>query len=146
MKAGSDYIGVGVRALIFNEEGKIFLTKRGPEAKNERGKWEIPGGSVEFGETFAETIKREVMEEYGVTISVKEMLHLADHIIPDEYQHWVSPTFICEITEGTPDIKEPEKCTDMGWFSLEEAQKLPLSIVTKQDIEILIKRATNADR
>jgi ADP-ribose pyrophosphatase YjhB (NUDIX family) len=85
------------------------------------------------------------MEEYGVTIAVKEMLHLADHIIPDEHQHWVSPTFICEVTEGTPEIQEPEKCTDMGWFSLEEAHKLPLSIVTKQDIEILLERAQNAD-
>ena len=50
MRKGIDYIGVGVGAAIFNKEGKFLLTLRGREAKNERGKWEIPGGSVEFGE------------------------------------------------------------------------------------------------
>lgn len=134
MKAGIDYIGVGVGALIFNKAGKIFLTLRGPKAKNERGKWEIPGGAVEFDETIEKAIIREVQEEYGIKIVVKELLHLCDHIIPDEKQHWVSPTYICEIVAGEPTIKEPEKCSDMGWFSIDEAEKLPLSIVTKQDI------------
>lgn len=46
MKKGIDYIGVAVGAMIFNEEGKLFLTKRGKKARNERGCWEIPGGGV----------------------------------------------------------------------------------------------------
>jgi len=36
MKRGEDYIGVGVGAAIFNEEGKVFVMKRGEKAKNER--------------------------------------------------------------------------------------------------------------
>jgi mutator protein MutT len=134
MKAGIDYIGVGVGALIYNEEGKFFMALRGPKAKNERGKWEIPGGSVEFGETFEQAIIREVFEEYGIKIRVKELLQICDHIIPDEHQHWVSPTYICDIIEGIPKIMEVEKCSAMGWFSIEEAEKLPLSIVTRSDI------------
>jgi 8-oxo-dGTP pyrophosphatase MutT (NUDIX family) len=51
MKRGIDYIGVGVGAIIVNRTGELFLAKRGPLAKNERGLWEFPGGSVEFGET-----------------------------------------------------------------------------------------------
>ncbi len=141
MKRGIDYIGVGVGALIFNEDNKLFLTLRGPKAKNERGTWEIPGGAVEFGETVEDAIVREIQEELGIKIRVKELLQLCNHIIPDEHQHWVSPTFVCELVEGTPVIKEPEKCSDMGWFSIEEAEKLPLSIVTKQDIAVLKARA-----
>ncbi len=137
MKQGIDYVGVGVGALIFDKHGKFFMTLRGPQAKNERGTWEIPGGSVEFGETLEHAIQREVFEEYGIHIQVKELLHICDHIIPEEHQHWVSPTYICEITKGTPTIKEPEKCSAMGWFSIKEAEKLPLSIVTKYDIEKL---------
>ncbi len=71
MKRGVDYIGVGVGAAIFNTEGKLFITLRGKEAKNERGKWEISGGSVEFGETFQEAIKREIKEEVGVEVEYK---------------------------------------------------------------------------
>lgn len=74
MKRGVDYIGVGVGAAIFNSEGLLFITKRGKEAKNERGKWEIPGGSVEYGETFEQAIKREIKEAHGVEIAVIELL------------------------------------------------------------------------
>ena len=143
MKPGIDYIGVGVGALIFDKKGKFFMTLRGPKAKNERGKWEIPGGAVEFGETFETALQREIFEEYGIKVKVQELLHVCAHIIPDEQQHWVSPTYICKIIEGEPHIKEPEKCSDMGWFSIKEAQQMPLSIITKFDLDEIIKRQQN---
>lgn len=139
MNIGSDCIGVGVGALIFNNEGKLLLSLRGPLAKNERGKWEIPGGAIEFGETLEEGLKREMKEEIGVEIEVIKMLQVADHILPEEGQHWVSPTYLCKIVKGTPEIKEPGKCDRLDWFSIEEAAKLPLSKVTQQDIELLEK-------
>lgn len=142
MKPGKNFIGVGVGALIFNDKGQLLLTLRGKKAKNERGKWEIPGGAVEFGETFQEAIKREIQEELGVEIEVLEMLQLCDHIIPDEKQHWVSPTYICRIIKGEPKNLEPGKCDEIGWFSVAKAEKLPLSLVTIQDIAILKKRKT----
>ena len=140
MKKGIDYIGVGVGAAIFDKDGRLFITQRGEKAKNERGKWEIPGGGVEFGETFKQAIIREIKEEVGVEIKVVELLGICDHIIPDEKQHWVSPTYICTITKGTPKIVEPEKCAAIGWFTLEEAETLDLSIVTKYDITLLKKK------
>jgi mutator protein MutT len=140
MTKGIDYIGVGVGAAIFDQDGKMFITKRGEKAKNERGKWEIPGGSVEFGETFEQAVKREMMEELGIEIEVLELLGICDHLIPDEHQHWVAPTFLCRITKGKPKILEPEKCAEIGWFTLEEAKKLPLSIVTTFNIEQLEKK------
>lgn len=140
MKKGVDFIGVGVGALIFNRDRKIFLTLRGKEAKNEQGKWEIPGGGVEFGETLEEALKREIKEEYGCDIRILELLGVCDHIIKDENQHWVSPTYICEIIKDTPRILEPKKCDAIGWFTQEEAEKLPLSIITKHDLQLLKKR------
>lgn len=137
MKRGVDYIGVGVGAAIFDQNGRLFITKRGKKAKNERGKWEIPGGSVEYGETLEQALKREILEECGVEIEVLDLLGLCDHIIPEDHQHWVSPTFICKITKGTPTIIEPEKCDKIGWFTIEEAEKLPLSIITKHNINQL---------
>jgi len=44
MKKGIDYIGVGAGAIIFNKDGALFLAKRGKEARNEKHKWEFPGG------------------------------------------------------------------------------------------------------
>lgn len=137
MRAGIDYIDVGVGAAIFNEKGEIFIAKRGKKAKNERGKWEIPGGSVEFGETFESALKREVKEEHGIEIEIEELLGICDHIILDEHQHWVSPTYICKIKKDTPKINELDKCEQIGWFNLDEAKKLPLSLITNYDINLL---------
>lgn len=146
MRKGIDYIGVGVGAAIFNDEGKILLSLRGKEAKNEKGKWEIPGGSVEFGETFKKALKREIKEEIGVEIEIIKLLYICDHIIPEEHQHWVSPTFVCKITKGTPKVLEPKKCEKIGWFSIQEAQKLPLSIITKHDIYLLKNKETEYEK
>ena len=115
MKRGVDYIGVGV--VLVDVQGRLFLARRGPQAKNERGLWEFPGGSVEFGETLAQALKREMREEYGVEIAVGELLDVVDHILSDEGQHWVSPTYLCTLVSGEPAIREAGKCTEIGWFA-----------------------------
>lgn len=116
-RRGVDYIGVGVGALIVDGAGRLFLARRGPQAKNERGLWEFPGGAVEFGETLADALRREMREEYGIEIAVGALLDVVDHILPEEGQHWVSPTFLCRVTAGQPQIREPGKCSAIGWYA-----------------------------
>jgi mutator protein MutT len=130
-----DYIGVGVGAIIMDGEGRLFLAKRGPKAKNERGLWEFPGGGVEFGETLRDALIREIREEYGITIEVGELLTVTDHILPDEGQHWVSPSYLCRVVSGTPTILEPEKCSAIGWFALDDIPA-DLTQVTRHDLEL----------
>ena len=120
MKRGVDFIGVGVGAIIVADDGRLLLSRRGPKARNERGLWEFPGGSVEFGERLGDALKREMREEYDVEIEVGELLGVVDHILSDEGQHWVSPTFICRLTSGEPVIREPDKCAEIGWFAPDE--------------------------
>jgi len=133
MKRGIDYIGVGVGAIIVNPDGRLFLAQRGPMAKNERGLWEFPGGSVEFGETLAQALAREMREEFSIEIQVGELLDVVDHILVDEKQHWVSPTYLCRITSGNPVIKEPEKCSAIGWFDPDQVPA-ELSTITRQNL------------
>jgi len=78
---------------------------------------------VEFGETMAEALRREMREEFGIEITVGELLDVVDHILKEEGQHWVSPTFLCTITSGEPSIMEPEKCAEIGWFRPDEVPK-----------------------
>ena len=124
-------------ALIFDDQSRVFLSKRGHKAKNEVGLWEIPGGAIEFGETIKEGLKREVKEEFDIEVEAGELLQLVDHLIPSEKQHWVSPTYVCKIVRGVPKIMEPDKCEEIGWFSFDEAEKLQLSLVTQQDLKLL---------
>mgnify|MGYP001558232717 FL=1 len=135
MKKGIDYIGVGVGAVILNSEGRVFLAKRGREVRNESGRWEFPGGGVEFGETLEHALAREVREEYGLEIEVQELLDVVNHLIPAEKQHWVSPTFLCRVKSGAPSIREPHKCDEIGWFTLDEIPEGLLTIASKKSLE-----------
>jgi len=139
VKRGVDYIGVGVGAIIVDNQGRLFLARRGSKAKNERGLWEFPGGSVEFGETMAAALQREMREEFGIEITVGKLLDVVDHILKAERQHWVSPTFLCTIASGEPEIKEPEKCAEIGWFR-PDAVPQELTQITRENLAHYVKQ------
>lgn len=46
--------------------------------------WMPPGGGVEFGETLKQTVKREFLEETGLTVSVQELMHI-NELVQDAY-------------------------------------------------------------
>ena len=141
LRRGVDYIGVGVGALIVDDEGRLFLARRGPRAKNERGLWEFPGGSVEYGETLAAALVREMREEYGIEIAVAELLDVVDHILPEEGQHWISPTYLCTILSGEPQVREPAKCSEIAWFCPDEMPG-DLTQITRANLEHYRARIT----
>jgi mutator protein MutT len=109
----------------------VFLARRGPGARNEAGRWEFPGGTVEFGETLEETVRREFREEYGMEVEVTGLLGVADHLLPEEGQHWVSVSYAARHVGGVPEIREPGKCTEIGWFDA-DALPEPLSEAAKK--------------
>lgn len=124
MKIGVDYIGVSAGAVIFNEKGKIFMAKRSAQARDDQGKWEFPGGVVELFETREAAAKRNILEKYGIHIEVKKILEVYDVVDKAHNDHWVSTTYLCRWLKGEPKIMYPDKCTDIGWFTFSEAQRL----------------------
>ena len=138
-KAGKDTIGVGVGAIVFNDKGEVFLAQRGELANNERGTWEFPGGSVDFGERLTDAVQREFLEEYGMVIEVSELLSVDDHILTEEGQHWIAMSYIARHISGTPEIKEADKCSAIGWFKL-DALPEPLSQITQANLRDYLAR------
>jgi len=55
---------IGIKGLIRNEQGKILLLKI-PAWGGSPGYWDLPGGRMDPGETFVQTLKRELKEEIG---------------------------------------------------------------------------------
>lgn len=145
MQQGVDYIGVGAGAIIFNKSGEVFLARRGDHARNERNTWEFPGGSVEFGETLKHALKREIQEEYGFSIEVLHLLDVVDHILPRERQHWVSPTYLCRYLSGVPKIREPRKCSEIGWFPLHRIPRRGLSSASRASLKSLFRYLHDSD-
>ncbi len=63
-----------VRAVIYDEGGRILLLKRSMRSMNYPGKWELPGGKVDPGERFDRAILREVKEETGLDGSIRSFI------------------------------------------------------------------------
>lgn len=87
---------VGVGALIFRNDS-VLLVQRGREPA--LGKWSLPGGLVEIGESLHDAVRREVWEEVGIRVRVVDLIAALDRVIMDdegnvEY-HYILLDFLC---------------------------------------------------
>ena len=71
---------VGVGAVVLHQ-GRVLLVRRGGQPTS--GKWSLPGGLVELGETTAEAIHREIREECGIGITVVDVAGVLDRVTRD---------------------------------------------------------------
>jgi len=118
---------VGLGCYIFNKKGEIlFLRRKGAHGE---GDWCAPGGHLEFGETFAQCAKRETEEEVGVKIKNVKFFGLTNDIFK-EGKHYITVAMRADLKSGKPKIMEPEKMTDIGWFSKNKLPK-PLFLPCK---------------
>jgi 8-oxo-dGTP diphosphatase len=79
MKKMIDYVfGLSVRALLADENNKILILKRSTESKTNPGKWELPGGKVDQGESFDQALIREVYEETQLKISLEHVVGISE--------------------------------------------------------------------
>lgn len=117
---------VAVGAIVLHED-TVLLIKRAT-APN-KGKWSIPGGRQELGETTKETLVREVKEETGLTVTPKDLIDVVDLIQKDESgNHTFHYTLVDYWAEGdgtTPTIDTAEledarwvKITDLNDYKL----------------------------
>lgn len=143
MKKSKQIDGVGVGAVIFDENNRLFLAKRGVKARSERGKWECPGGGVERNESFKKAIEREFKEEFGAEVEFIRTLGVLNHVIPEEDKHWVAIPALCKLKSGTPKILEPEKCAEIGWFSFSEMENMQLSVLFGDGLFDILKNHLN---
>ncbi|NWG10866.1 NUDIX hydrolase [Candidatus Bathyarchaeota archaeon] len=117
---------VGVGAIIICN-GQILLEKR----KNEpgRGKWSIPGGLVDLGESIEQTVKREVKEETGLEVERPKLVDIVDNILKDENgkikYHFVIVDYFVKLVGGV--LKASSDAQELKWARLDEAEKYDLT-------------------
>lgn len=123
---GIDFPGVGV-GLAIMRDGRLLLYRRmkAPEA----GFWNIVGGKVDHLEPADQAARREAQEETGLAIGRLEFLGHTEQIIAADRQHWVSLLYKTDDIQGEPQLTEPDKLSDFGWFDL-DALPEPLSAFT----------------
>lgn len=119
------------RALVLRR-GRILLLRKEDPDRGER--FTLPGGTQEPGETLAETLERECLEEIGTTVEVGDLLHVADYFkprntLPPTVRHLVELVFDCKVPESyTPKVGHlPDKHqVEVIWAQLEQLESMPL--------------------
>ncbi|HEY2331439.1 MAG TPA: NUDIX hydrolase [Acidimicrobiales bacterium] len=103
------------------DDDRLLLIRRGraPGA----GRWSVPGGRVEPGETLAEAVVRELAEETGLEGVCGELVGWVERIDTDD--HFVILDFFVEVLD--PDRNRPgDDATEVGWVALDQVAELSL--------------------
>ena len=123
LKRGIDHIGVSACAVIYDDEGRILLMKRGPQARDEQGAWDICGGAIEFGESIDEAVRREVVEELcAEPIDIEFLTSYDAHRVHTDGSptHWIALAHAVKVDPTKVKIGEPHKIAEIGWFHSHE--------------------------
>jgi 8-oxo-dGTP diphosphatase len=108
---------LGVGAVVVHA-GRALLIRRGKEPL--RGRWVVPGGTVELGETLEDAVAREVCEETGLVVRPLEVMTVFDAIERDGDAvrfHYVVVDYRCAFVSG--DLRAGSDADDAAW--VEEA-------------------------
>ncbi|MDQ0223509.1 NUDIX hydrolase [Streptococcus moroccensis] len=122
---------VDVRAFIL-KEGKVCLVKD----RLSGGKWALPGGFAEVGLSPTENVIKEVLEETGYTVSVKQLLAIFDsNQDPQQVQskHYYKLTFWCQMETGA--FEPNEEISELAFFDLDHLPLLSVKRTTEQQIK-----------
>src|SRR5689334_21244791 len=98
---------VGVAAIIVRQ-GAVLLGKR--VSGHGAGRWQFPGGHLEFGESVEDCARREVLEETGLSLANLRPGPFTNDFFADEGRHYVTLFVVADYAGGTPEVREPHKC------------------------------------
>ena len=97
--------------FVFNKDGKVLVLKRADFMRKRPSEWDLPGGTVEPGESETEGVVREVSEEAGIRISNPEMILSKGGHWKGEDHHF---TYFRTDFDGS-EIRLSEEHTDFEW-------------------------------
>jgi ADP-ribose pyrophosphatase YjhB (NUDIX family) len=126
-----------VGALLVNERGEVFVAR----FSKVEGQYAIPGGHVEYGETVAGALARELDEETCLRPTRYRLLRVGERIGPPLYKdgthHLVYLDFLVDGWVGELQL-DGEELSDGLWATPKAALELPLTFTTRQAIEFYL--------
>lgn len=129
-----------VSVIIINQDDEILLVKH---RKGSRAYWVLPGGRLEYGESFEECAIREIKEETGFEIMVNEHLFLSEAIAPDRSRHIVNIYIRATITGGTMQLGDEDILDGVEFVPLDDLNKATLYPPVAEHIQALAKNGFN---
>lgn len=127
-------LGVGCSASVFDSERERVLLVR----RIDNGKWAVPGGYLEAGESFSEACRREVWEETGLRVNINRLIGI-----------YTSPNLLLEYPDGNKwqlvvlhfeaafvggELSPSEETAEFGFFTLAEINQLDINGLDKKRV------------
>lgn len=112
---------------VIKEGDKYLLTRRvdldATEKRYAPFVWNLPGGGIKFGETPENAIVREIKEELGFEIEIKQIL---PKLFSETRSRWqgIFLCYLCKIKDKDPKIVLNYEADQYGWFTSQEVAKL----------------------
>jgi 8-oxo-dGTP diphosphatase len=109
---------VAVGAIVVRD-GRLLLVRRGRGAGI--GKWSVPGGRVEWGETLADAVVRELHEETGLDGVCERFVGWVERI--GDGFHYVIADFTVTVTGG--DVRAGDDAAEVAWVAVDDRGAWP---------------------
>jgi ADP-ribose pyrophosphatase YjhB (NUDIX family) len=116
---------VGSSAVVVDDEGRILLQRR-----SDSGNWALPGGAMDIGETFAQSVIREVKEETGFDVCIERIVGIYSdpgHVFAyddGEVRQEFNICLACVIVGG--ELTVSSESTDVRFFSFDKVAGLTM--------------------
>jgi mutator protein MutT len=128
--------GVAVKGLI-RKDGKILVVKRASHDDHKPGMWETVGGGVDEGEIPQKALEREIMEEAGIKVSIKEPFNVFS-FTKDNGESKIGITFLCDYESG--DVVLSDEHTEYRWIESVEFSSMESVPSLHNEINDYIKK------
>lgn len=112
-----------VSVIVLNDEKQILLVKH---RKGARQYWVLPGGRMEYGESFYECGVREVKEETGLDVEIDRIVFLSEAIAPDRSRHILNVFMTSKSFSGTMQLGNEPVLAGVEFKPLEDLRTLTL--------------------
>jgi 8-oxo-dGTP diphosphatase len=134
---------VGVGAVVLDGD-RVLLVRRGGQPSS--GKWSLPGGLVEVGETTEEAARREIMEECGIRVRLAGVAGVLDRVVRDAAgrvrYHYVLVDYLAYAEDGT--LCAGSDAADARWVPVAEVAGYDITdgLVDMIERALALSRAT----
>ena len=118
MKKDRGKVWLGVCAIVENTKGEWLVVKKSYSGL--KGRWSLPAGFVQEGETINEAVVREVKEETGIDCFVKGLVGFRSGVIRGEISDNMAILYCDKIQENQPIIIQEREILEAHWMSPEQ--------------------------